>query len=157
MKKLSMIAGLSAVSVLAFLAGCGGDTGDVPPPVAEAHSIVAKTDWSKSQTVDVALDSYAFRPAEFALQSGQPYKIHLTNGSDDTHTFSSAGFFKAVALQKVVVNGVEASGLSDDGVTLDENQQADLYLVPVTAGSYGLFCDEPLHDSFGMHGHIIIK
>ena len=157
MKSMSMIASLFTVSAMALLSGCGGDTGDVPPPVTDAQGVVGKVDWSKSQTIDVALDSYKFVPSELTLQSGQPYKIHLTNGSDDTHTFSSAGFFKAVALQKVVVNGVEATSLKDDGVTLDENQQADLYVVPVTAGSYGLFCDEPLHDSFGMHGHIVIK
>jgi len=157
MKKLTIITGLSALTGMAILAGCGGDTGDVPPPVASAQSIVAKADWSKSQTIAVSLSSYAFTPAELTLQSGQPYKIHLTNGSDDTHTFSSAGFFKAVALQKVVVNGVEAPSVSDDGVTLKEHQQADLYLVPVTTGTFGLFCDQPLHDSFGMHGHIMIK
>jgi len=157
MKIMNMIAKLCAAGAVALLAGCGGDTGDVPPPVTDAQGIVAKADWSKSQAIDVALDSYKFVPAEITLQSGQPYKIHLTNASDDTHTFNSAGFFKAVALQKVVVNGVESTSLKDDGVALDENQQADLYVVPVTPGTYGLYCDEPLHDSFGMHGHIVVK
>ena len=110
--------------------------------MVDVQSIVAKTDWSKAQTIDVALGNDAFVPAELTLQRGQPYKIHLINGSDDTHTFSAAGFFKAVVLQKVVVNSAEKPNLSDDGVTLDEHQQADLYPQSKTPQHFclGRFC-----------------
>jgi len=69
------------------------------------------------------------RPGRARAAEWQPYKIHLINGSDDTHTFSAAGFFKAIVLRKVVVNGAEKPNLSDDGATLDEHQQADLNFV----------------------------
>ena len=157
MKRMSKIAGLLTATALVVLAGCSGDKGGAPASAIDSKGVVSAADWSKSETITVTLSSYAFAPADLSLKQGRPYKIHLANESGSTHTFSSDDFFKAVAVQKVVLNGVESPSVGEDGVTLEGHQQADVYLVPVTVGSYGLYCDEFMHDTMGMHGHIAIQ
>jgi uncharacterized cupredoxin-like copper-binding protein len=141
----------------AALGGCGSQGGKAPETAVNAQNIVAAADWSKSETVTVGVTSYAFSPANLSLRHGQPYKIHLANTSTHTHTFSSDDFFKTAAIQKVVKNGSPSSGLEGDGITLAPNDQVDLYLVPVTAGTYDLYCDEFMHDTMGMNGKITVQ
>jgi uncharacterized cupredoxin-like copper-binding protein len=128
-----------------------------PKPVAGAQDVISKADWSKSQTVNVALSSYAFSPQAFTLKQNQPYVLHLTNTSDGTHTFSSDTLFSAVAVEKIVQGSTETAGISTNGVTLAPNQSADVYVVPVTAGTYHIYCAEFMHDSMGMHGDVTIQ
>jgi len=150
-----LIASTAFASLALTLAACAADK--APAPVADAQGIVAKTDWSKSRRVDVGLSAFEFTPANLTLQQNQPYVLHLANTDDDTHTFSSATLFSAVAVQKLVRGGVETPGLATNGVSLAPKEQADLYIVPVKTGSYRIYCDEFMHDTMGMHGDVTIQ
>lgn len=137
------------------LAACS--SAPAPAPVAGSQSAISKADWSKSQTVNVALSSYAFTPQTLTLTKNQPYILHLQNTSSASHTFSSDTLFSAVAVEKVVRGGVETAGLSTNGVDLAPNEQADVYIVPVTAGSYHVYCNRFMHDTMGMNGDVTIQ
>jgi uncharacterized cupredoxin-like copper-binding protein len=125
--------------------------------VAGAQDVISKADWSKGQTVNIALSSYAFTPQAFTLKQNQPYLLHLSNTSDDTHTFSSDTLFSAAAVKKVVRGTTETASISTNGVSLAPNESADIYVVPVKAGTYHIYCDEFMHDSMGMHGDVTIQ
>ena len=140
------------------VSSCSSSSSSVPvAPTAEAQSILAKTDWLKSKTIDVMLSSYAFTPQDFTLEKGQPYKLRLINTSGATHTFSSDDLFSAVAVEKVDRAGVETVGITKDGVSLEPDEQAEIYLVPLTPGTYRIYCEKFLHETMGMHGTVTIQ
>jgi uncharacterized cupredoxin-like copper-binding protein len=158
MNRAAAFSALFAAS-LALAACSAAKSGDetAPVPVADSASIVSAADWSKSQAIGVTLSSFDFAPADFTFQHGQPYKLHLVNNADDTHTFSSDTFFQAIAVRKVVRNGVSAPGVTGKGIPLGPHEQADLFFVPVAAGTYRIYCDQFMHDTMGMHGSITIQ
>jgi uncharacterized cupredoxin-like copper-binding protein len=155
-----MVRRLIAYSLLAqailVVSACSNSHESVAP-IADNQGVVAKTDWSKSQSIDVGLSSFAFTPQNLTLTRNQPYKLHLANSSDDTHTFSSDTLFSAVAVQKLVRGTGESTSIPADGVSLAPHEQADLYIVPVNAGTYRIYCDEFMHDTMGMHGDVVIQ
>ena len=155
MKRTFFVSGLVAV-VFFGISACSSSKGPATP-VADAQSSISTTDWSKSETVDVVLSKFAFTPATLTLKRKQPYRLHLANTSGDTHTYSSDDLFGAVAVQKVVRAGVETPGLSGNGVSLEPNEEADLFIVPLNSGSYRIYCDEFMHDTMGMHGTVTIQ
>jgi uncharacterized cupredoxin-like copper-binding protein len=155
MKRALIISTLLAASLVTY--GCANVNKIGAAPVADAHNIISSANWSQSQVIGVTLSSFEFTPTNLTLQHGQPYKLHLVNNSNDTHTFSSGDFFKAVAVQKVVQKGAETPGLTGNGISMGPNEQADLYLVAVTAGTYRIYCDEFMHDTMGMHGNVTIQ
>jgi uncharacterized cupredoxin-like copper-binding protein len=159
MNRMPLILGLFAATLA--ISACSSMKSDeeaaAAPAVANAQSIVSAADWSKSQTIGVTLSSFAFTPSEFTFQHGQPYKLHLVNNEDETHTFSSHTLFQAIAVQKVVQNGTEKPAVDKEGIVLGPNQQADLYFVPVNAGTYKIYCDEFMHAAMGMDGSVTIQ
>jgi uncharacterized cupredoxin-like copper-binding protein len=65
--------------------------------------------------------------------------------------------FQAIAVQKVVQNGTEKPAVDKEGIVLGPSQQADLYFVPVNAGTYKIYCDEFMHAAMGMDGSVTIQ
>jgi uncharacterized cupredoxin-like copper-binding protein len=158
MNRMPLILGLFAATLaISACSSMKSDDEAAAVPVTNAQSVVASADWSKSQTIGVTLSSFNFTPSDFTFQHGQPYKLHLVNNEDETHTFSSDSLFQAIAVQKVVQNGVEKPGITGEGITLGPKEQADLYFVPVTAGAYDVYCDQFMHAAMGMRGKVTIQ
>ena len=63
----------------------------------DAPALVAAADWSRAETVTVALSSYHFAPDRLQFRKDAPYHLHLVNKSGSAHTFTSEGFFGAIA------------------------------------------------------------
>jgi uncharacterized cupredoxin-like copper-binding protein len=156
MNRTPLIFGLFAATL--SISACSSTKSEeaASAPVSNAQGAVSATDWSKSQTIGVTLSSFSFTPTDFIFQHGQPYKLHLVNSADDTHTFNSDTLFQAIAVQKVVQNGAEKP-VTGNSIVLGPNEQADLYFVPVTAGTYKIYCDEFMHAAMGMRGSVTIQ
>ena len=53
--------------------------------IANAEQRVAAVDWSKAETVNVALSEYEFSPSSLNFQEGHSYKLHLANPGGEVH------------------------------------------------------------------------
>ena len=143
------------------LAGCA--TGDVafdqPPPgyLADAPARVAAADWAAAEPATVVLDEYSFAPQHLTFRSGMPYRLHLENRGGHRHTFTSEGFFKAIAAHRLRAADGEITGPYLKTIELAPGAAEDLEFVAVTPGTYGLECSVFLHDVFGMTGEITIE
>lgn len=143
-----------------ILTGCAaGDVYDETPVgyVPDAPAIVAGVDWTKAQRASIALNEYDFAPERLVFQRGTPYRLHLENRGDTTHTFTSEGFFKAIAARELETpqGTVEQPLLKTIAVAPGEAKE--LTFVPVEAGEYELECSRPFHAVFGMTGVIRIE
>jgi uncharacterized cupredoxin-like copper-binding protein len=108
------------------------------------------TDWSKSKTVNVVTDEYAFKPANLTFKPGVVYHLHLDNKGKETHEFTAPDFFKAIEMR-------DTKPLNSDQteIVVQPGQKKDLYFVAKQAGAYDLRCSD--HDWAGMVGHITIS
>lgn len=149
-----------ATMLAAMLAGCAATTVETTAPpgyVADAAARTASVDWARAEPVTVAMVEYGYQPAALAFAAGRPYRLRIENHGGSSHTFSSDGFFQAIAARSLTtVKGTVDTPYVRD-VEVAPGQAADLLFVPVRAGDYPLVCHEPLHEVFGMTGTIRIR
>ncbi|HYG88824.1 MAG TPA: cupredoxin domain-containing protein [Azospirillum sp.] len=151
-------AGLAAV---VLLAACAEKTQVATRPpsgyVQDVGAQVAAADWSKARSQTVKLDEFSFAPENLVFERGQPYRLNLENIGQRSHTFTSEGFFKDIAVRRVTTpqSTIETPAL----VNLDvpAHQTYVVEFVPVAAGTFDLECDKPLHSTFGMTGKITVR
>lgn len=146
----------AAVLAAATLAGCAtAPTGDRSPAERSAEPRVpaVTTDWARAETVSVTLSDFHFTPERLVLRQGAPYRLHLANLSNTSHTFTSAPFFRAIAVRRGPAS-TEAPPLGT--IALAPGEQKDLYFVAAKPGSYDFECSELLHSMLGMTGQIAI-
>lgn len=152
----------SAVSlaVLALsLTACQG----LPPAaggyVTNGAAIVAAADWSRMQTITVTMEEHSYDPHQLRLEVGQPYKIELKNIGEKDHYYTAPEFFRSVAWRKLMVN--KQAEIKVDYVTatevLKKTGQLDLYLIPMSKGSYTVYCTIDDHREKGMEGMIVVE
>lgn len=127
--------------------------------IKDGSAIVKAADWKAMQTVTVTLSEHHFEPSELKLKAGQPYKIELKNEGDKDHYYTAEKFFRNVAWRKLMVN--KQAEIKSDYFTavevLKKGGQLDLYLVPVTKGSYEVICTIDDHREKGMEGKIVVE
>lgn len=150
-----VLCGLLAVT------GCGapgdryGDPANDSPTAARA--VPAGIDWSAAERVTIRLSDFEFAPDTPVFRAGTPYLLLLENDGGSGHTFTAPEFFRAVALHDLTpATGERPPGILES-VAVKGGQQRTLRFVPVTAGTYPLVCERPLHDVFGMHGTIRVE
>lgn len=159
-----MVGNVRAILIVLGLSGMSACApGEVlltePPPgyVKDAPARVAAAEWSKAETLTVALSEYRFTPQELVFRKGAPYRLRIENRGDGTHTFDAEGFFGAIAVQKLRAGGSETALPYVKNIVVARGQAKDLYFVAVTPGTYDLECSVPFHDTFGMTGRIVIR
>jgi uncharacterized cupredoxin-like copper-binding protein len=139
--------------VLGLLAGCAPTREPIVP--AEPAEAPVSLDWSKSERISLALDSFEFRPDRLTFARGQPYRLHLENHGNAAHNFDAPAFFRSLALKSDTTTAeiTAAGGL----VEIRPRGEADIYFVPTKSGDFSFECSHFLHASFGMVGHITVK
>lgn len=142
------------LALILLLGGCG--TAHAPltvPPGARA--VLAQADWRTAQRIDVGLESFDFQPDTLRLKKGRPYVLRLTNLASGGHNFDAPAFFATVAL----ADGTAERKLGANGgvIEVEAGRTMEVRLIPLKAGTYPLICSHTLHESFGMHGKIIVQ
>ena len=140
-----------------LLSGCvtSGDT-----YVTNYKEVVKAADWKQMKTVTVEMDSHSYDPTNLEFKAGQPYRLVMRNLSDeDKHYFTAPEFFRAVATRKVQSNqdGEIKAPYFTALEMMKSGGRLDLYFVPVTKGSYPVYCTIGDHREKGMEGTITIN
>lgn len=135
------------------------DVAQRPPPgyVEDVGARVAAVDWQKATPVTVRLDEYAFQPDRLSFDRGTPYRLTLQNAGKRAHTFTSEGFFKAIAVRSVTTPQSVIQTPALVNLEIPAGQTDVVEFVPVQAGTFDLECSEPLHSTFGMTGSITVR
>ncbi|MCB1956709.1 MAG: cupredoxin domain-containing protein [Rhodocyclaceae bacterium] len=127
--------------------------------ITDADRIVKEADWNAMETVAVVFEDNHYTPERIAFKAGVPYKLELKNEADKHHYFTAPEFFRAIATRKAMVNGqaeIKAPYFKAVEV-LKEGGQLDLYFVPVTKGTYPVYCTIDDHREKGMEGSIVVE
>jgi uncharacterized cupredoxin-like copper-binding protein len=146
----------SGAILLLALAGCSGSGTSAGPHAAPGE--LAGVDWPKAERVEVALSDFRFTPDRVRLKAHTPYVLRLRNTGSGTHAFTAPAFFKASAVDKILVAGGAAAGTGTPGdIEVRGAETKEVYLVSGDPGTYDLTCSEFLHGLFGMNGAIVVE
>ena len=132
-------------------------------PVAEgnwvqtADELVSDANWDTMLTVKVELSEFSFTPEPLILMTGQPYKLEIANTGTVKHYFTAEEFYQSVAFRKAQDNSGEIKAPYFKAVEVFPGEQADLYLIPTKAGTFGSVCTITGHEDAGMHGSIVVE
>ncbi len=127
---------------------------------------VGAVNWDDRTVVQVDMvengAALSFSMAQTSFVAGRPYVIRITNAAtnDSKHYFSPqdalASFYKAVATRKVQTSDAEYKAPYFDAVELKIGGTLEIYIVPVTAGTYTIICTIAGHEAAGMSIDVMI-
>ena len=162
-KCVCLVAAAAAMTPL-MLTGCQlGSSASLGPDSVQLQqardAVLASTDWSGKTDVTIEMLDYGYRPREVRLKLGQPYRITLVNHGSVNHYFTAPEFLSSVATRKVEVrNQVEVKAPVFTSFELQgRGGSLDIYLVPMTKGSYRAHCHMKDHLSLGIEGTLIVE
>lgn len=109
-----------------------------------------EVDWSKAEPISLLMVDDRFVPDRLTFRHGLPYQLHLENHGKDLHEFTAPEFLADAVVRDPRV-------LANDGkeVVVQPGQVVTVYLVPMRAGTFRLFCAD--HDWDGMVGEIVVE
>jgi uncharacterized cupredoxin-like copper-binding protein len=107
-------------------------------------------DWSAAEPVSVVMVDNRFVPDRLTFKHGVPYQLHLENHDKDLHEFTAPEFFADAIVRDPTV-------LANEGkeVVVQPGWQLVFYLMPVSAGTFRLYCAD--HDWDGMVAEIVVE
>ena len=76
--------------------------------------------------------------SEINLQSGKYYELEIEADGSAELALSGAGFFRAIWIDEVVINGLEVRPLGLDSVEFDDAGEMEIGFVAIKPGSYSL-------------------
>lgn len=129
--------------------------------VANAADIVKAADWKKMEAVEIELGDTGsklfYKPEVVKLKANQPYKLVLKNSAAKPHYYTAEAFFRAVAMRKVQSKEMEVKAPYLSALEVNPGGVAELFIVPVKAGTYEVVCTIDDHHERGMVGKIVVE
>ena len=123
--------------------------------LALATPVLAQTapDWSKAETVDIGLSSYAFTPSTLNLHANTPYKLVFASTVTKDHDFTAPELFASG-----IVAPEDKSKISSDGsVEVDDGGTVEVRFMPQKPGTYEFHCSHFMHATLGMKGQAVVR
>lgn len=124
--------------------------------IANAGDIVKKANWDQMQTVNVVFQEHSYEPEEIKMNANKPYKIVLRNKGEKAHYWTASEFFKNVATRKAQTKEAEFKAPYFNAIEVNPGGVAEFFVVPVTVGTYTVFCTIDDHREKGMEGKIVV-
>ena len=150
----------AALALALVVAGCGGR--ETAPGSMRAQYLhdaagrVAAADWGGAQTMEIAFGERSLAPRKRVFRAGRAYGLRLRNTDVAAHNFSAPGFFKAIAVQRVVSAAGESRARHWLSLDLAPGESRTLYFVAVRRGLYELNCGVAGHAARGETGTVEI-
>jgi len=136
----------------------------VPAVFADDKYLANKSDfipeskaWDATvKEVTVELTEMAFTPKNLVLEAGKPYVIKMVNKGKVKHEFTASKFFRSAAIRKVENDSSEVKAPFFTEIEVLAGKTVELFVVPVTTGSFETLCEIAGHREAGMEGTITV-
>lgn len=135
MKKAIFVA--MALLVLPFAALADNDDDDAPEAGLGLAGMLSKT--NRETLPDLTLSAgQPVSGAPLALKSGKYYTLKIEADGSQELALEGAGFFRAVWVNEIVIEGIEIRPLGVDSIEFDEAGSAEISFIAIKPGSYHL-------------------
>lgn len=109
-----------------------------------------------AKTVTVELGEMFFKPKDLVLEAGKPYVIKMVNNGKVKHEFTASKFFRSAAIRKIETDASEVKAPFFTEIEVLAGKTIELFVIPVTPGSFETLCEIPGHREAGMVGTITV-
>ena len=123
----------------------------------EARALLASVDWDNAVVVEVTLDDFTFSPHEIVLERNRPTVLRLKNVGMQTHDMSGGNFFRVALIKQVGIGAGRVVTPYIQSIQIRPKQQAEIWLLPIRAGSYSFQCSISGHLERGMDGKVLVR
>jgi plastocyanin len=125
-----LFATAAGLALLALTAGCSATTVSYAVPVGPGEKIIA-----------IEASSFAFSPNRITVPAGSKLQLMVKNSAGMDHNLTVEDTAGKHLLELALPAGETATG----SLTLEQK------------GEYRIYCDKPLHSSFGMQGTLVVE
>lgn len=108
--------------------------------------------WSNAHLLTIRLSSFKFEPSDIMMEHGQPYMLHLVNGSSGGHDFAGKEFFAQARIKPE-----DAAKVNGGRIDLGGGESVDVHLIAPPPGTYKIRCTHFMHSMLGMTGRIVVQ
>jgi cytochrome c oxidase subunit 2 len=99
----------------------------------------------KAEEKSISLVDFRLQPDNLALQAGKTYLIKVSNIGTTTHDLTVGHY-----------NG-GATNITAHSPSISASGAAQFIVMPLAAGSYDMWCNQPGHYGLGMHGTVTVS
>jgi hypothetical protein len=108
---------------------------------SQAHDFGAAGILSKKNRLDIpeltlSAGEPLFSGTSITLQSGAYYELEIDADGSQELALDGAGFFRAIWIDEVVINGIEIRPMGISSLEFDEEGSAEISFVAIKPGSY---------------------
>jgi hypothetical protein len=112
-------------------------------PLAQAHELgfaglLSGKNKGEMPSLTLASGEPLAPVAEITLESGRYYELEIEADGSAELGLSGAGFFRAIWVDEVVINGLEVRPLGLDSVEFDDEGEMEIGFVAIKPGRYEL-------------------
>jgi len=125
----------------------------------ELAQVVAATDWSRVEHVQIELRDSGVLPRELRLKAGQPYRLTLLNAGVNNHYFNAPEFYRSIAVRKAEVPRyaeIKAARITTLEV-FAAGGTVELWFVPLEKGRFVAHCHLGNHREMGVEAHLVVE
>ncbi len=128
----------AAVALLALPFGALADDDDAKPETGLGLAgMLSKT--NREALPDLTLSAgQPVSAAPLTLKSGKYYTLKIVADGSQELALEGAGFFRAVWVNEIVIEGIEIRPLGIDSIEFDEAGEAEISFIAIKPGSYHL-------------------
>lgn len=161
MRKTAFLVAVAAAlgqSPLAYPAAADGAE-TVPIPEATRLNALKSANWKEAPAVNLELRDYGLSPRELRFKAGKPYRLVITNNGAHSHYFNAPQFMKNVAARYALVKDqveVKADFFREFELAR-RGGSVEFHFVPLTAGSYQMYCHLEGKEHEGVQATIVVE
>jgi hypothetical protein len=111
----------------------------------------AAQEWRMAPEYDVLLTSFEIQPRLIRLKGGEPVRLRFVNNSEQRHSFSAPGFFRAAQLRRR-----DSARVRGGALAVAPLSEETIVLVP-KAGRYSARGDNLFRRMLGMKARILVE
>ena len=139
MKLASIFAALAtAAMLLSGPALADDDKEDDAAASAPAAGIMARGNRETLPTLTLSAGEPLLAEGKLVLKSGKYYEIEIEADGSQELALAGAGFFRAIWVDEIVIEGIEVRPLGVDSMEFDEAGSAEISFVAIKPGTYSL-------------------
>ena len=138
-KKLILASAIAfALAIAPFGPAAASDDDDDDQPKFGAAGLLSKKNRGKIPDLTLSAGMPLLESGKIELKSGTYYELEIEADGSQELALAGAGFFRAIWVDEIVIEGIEIRPLGVDSLEFDEAGKVEISFLAIKPGTYSL-------------------